>query len=152
MIILDTNLVSEPLKPLPHPGVVHWLNAQEPATLFITSINLAELLAGVETIPQGKRRDALALALANQVGALFEDRVLNFDVRAAQCFAACLAGAQAQGNPVGFADCAIAAIAKTKGFMVATRNVRDFLGTGVEVINPWALTSSQDLISQGKQS
>jgi predicted nucleic acid-binding protein len=152
MIILDTNLVSEPLKPLPHPGVVHWLNAQEPTTLFITSINLAELLAGVETMPQGKRRDALALALANQVGALFEDRVLNFDVRAAQCFAACLAGAQAQGNPVGFADCAIAAIAKTKGVMVATRNVRDFLGLGVEVIDPWALTSSQDLISQGKLS
>ncbi len=152
MIILDTNLVSEPLKPLPHPGVVDWLNAQEPATLFITSINLAELLAGVETMPHGKRRDALALSLANQVGALFEDRVLNFDVRAAQCFAACLAGAQAQGNPVGFADCAIAAIAKTKGFMVATRHVRDFLGTGVEVINPWALTSSQDPISQGKLS
>lgn len=152
MIILDTNLVSEPLKPMPRPGVVHWLNAQEPATLFITSIHLAELLAGVETMPQGKRRDALALALANQVGALFEDRVLNFDVRAAQCFAACLAGAQAQGNPVGFADCAIAAMAKSKGFMVATRHVRDFLGTGVGVINPWALTSSQDLISQGKLS
>jgi predicted nucleic acid-binding protein len=74
------------------------------------------------------------------------------NVRAAQCFATCLAGAQAQGNPVGFADCAIAAIAKSKGFMVATRNVRDFLGTGVEVINPWALTSNQDPISQGKLS
>ena len=137
MIILDTNLVSEPLKPSPHPGVVHWLNAQEPATLFITSINLAELLAGVETMPQGKRRDALAQALSSQVNALFEGRVLHFDTRAAQCFAACLAGAQAQGNPVGFADCAIAAIAKSHGFVVAPRNVRDFQGTGVELINPW---------------
>ncbi|WP_090139159.1 type II toxin-antitoxin system VapC family toxin [Limnohabitans sp. DM1] len=139
MIILDTNLVSEPLKPLPHPGVVHWLNAQEPATLFITSINLAELLAGVETMPQGKRRDALARVLANQVSALFEDRVLNFNASAAQCFATCLAGAQAQGNSVGFADCAIAAIAKTHGFIVATHNVRDFQGMGVELVNPWAL-------------
>ena len=139
MIILDTHLVSEPLKPTPHPWVVDWLNAQEPATLFITSINLTELLAGVENMPQGKRRDALALALANQVSALFEDRVLNFNARAAQCFAACLAGAQAQGNSVGFADCAIAAIAKTHGFIVATRNVRDFQGMGVELLNPWAV-------------
>lgn len=139
MIILDTNLVSEPLKPLPHPGVVNWLNAQEPATLFITSINLAELLAGVETLPQGKRREALAQGLTRQVSALFEDRVLNFDARAAQCFGTCLAGAQAQGNPVGFADCAIAAVAKTHGFIVATRNVRDFQGTGVALINPWSL-------------
>ena len=137
MIILDTTLVSEPLKPLPHPGVVHWLNAQEPGTLFITSINLAELLAGVEIMPQGKRRDALSQALAMQVSALFEGRVLHFDTRAANCFAACLAGAQAQGNSVGFADCAIAAIAKTHGFIVATRNVRDFQGTGVDLINPW---------------
>ena len=137
MIILDTHVVSEPLKPLPHQGVVDWLNAQAPASLFITSINLAELLAGVETMPQGKRRDALAQALANQVGALFEDRVLHFDTRAAQCFAPSMSGAQAQGNPVGFADCAIAAIAKTHGFIVATRNAHDFLGTGVEVINPW---------------
>jgi hypothetical protein len=137
MIILDTNVVSEPLKPLPNPVVVDWLNAQAPASLFITSINLAELLAGVETMPQGKRRDALAQVLSIHVNALFENRVLQFDTRSAQCFAASMAGAQAQGNPVGFADCAIAAIAKTHGFIVATRNVRDFQGTGVELLNPW---------------
>lgn len=139
MIILDTNVVSEPLKPLPHPGVVDWLNAQAPATLFITSINLAELLTGVETLPQGKRQDALRQALWSHVTALFEDRVLHFDTRAALSFAAYLAGAQTQGNPLGFAGCAIAAIAKTHGFIVATRNVRDFLGTGVQVVNPWAV-------------
>jgi predicted nucleic acid-binding protein len=138
MIILDTNVVSEPLKPLPNQGVIDWLNAQAPATLFITSINLAELLAGVETMPLGKRRDALALALSTHVSTLFENRVLHFDTRAAHNFGACLAGAQSQGNPMGFADCAIAAIAKTQGLRVATRNVRDFQGTGVEVINPWA--------------
>jgi predicted nucleic acid-binding protein len=137
MIILDTKVVSEPLKPLPNSVVVDWLNAQAPASLLITSINLAELLAGVETMPPGKRRDASSQALSVHLSALFEDRVLHFDTRAAQCFAASLSGAQTQGNPVGFADCAIAAIAKTHGFIVATRNVRDFLGTGVEVINPW---------------
>ena len=140
MIILDTNVVSEPLKPFPNPAVVNWLNAQAPGTLFITSINLAELLAGVETMPQGRRREALAQALSAHVSALFENRVLHFDTRAAQNFGTCLAGAQAEGNPVGFADCAIAAIAKTQGWMVATRNVRDFQGTDVEVINPWAAT------------
>ncbi|WP_090142900.1 type II toxin-antitoxin system VapC family toxin [Limnohabitans sp. DM1] len=139
MIILDTNLVSEPLKPLPHPGVVDRLNAQEPASLFITSINLTELLAGIATLPQVKRRDALGQALTSHLTALFEDRMLNFDTRAAQSFAACLAGAQAQGNPIGFTDFVIAAVAKTKGFIAATRNVRDFLGTGVQVVNPWAL-------------
>ena len=139
MIILDTNVVSEPLKPLPNPVVVDWLNAQAPASLFITSINLAELLAGVETMPQGKRRDALAQVLSIHVNALFENRVLQFDTRSAQCFTASMAGAQAQGNPVGFADCAIAAIAKTHGFIVATRNMRDFQGTGVDLINPWAV-------------
>jgi predicted nucleic acid-binding protein len=108
-----------------------------PETLFITSINLAELLAVVETMPLGKRRDALSQALSIHVNALFENRVLHFDTRAAQNFGTCLAGAQAKGNPVGFADCAIAAIAKTQGLIVATRNVRDFQGTGIEVINPW---------------
>lgn len=138
MIILDTNVVSEPLKPLPNPMVIDWLNAQAPASLFITSINLAELWAGVETMPLGQRRDALVQALSSHVSTLFENRVLHFDTRAAHSFGACLAGAQAQSNPVGFADCAIAAIAKSQGLMVATRKVRDFQGTGVELINPWA--------------
>jgi toxin FitB len=137
MIILDTNVVSEPLKPSPDLGVVNWLNAQEPASLYLTTINLAELMSGVEALPQGKRRDALSQALTTQVSLLFERRVLSFDTKAALAFAACYANAQAQGNPIAFADCAIAAIAKANGFMLATRNVRDFLGTGVEIINPW---------------
>lgn len=137
MIILDTCVLSEPLKPEPDPRVIDWLNAQEPATLFITSVNLAELLAGVETMPQNKQREGLAQDLTSQVSALFENRVLNIDTRAAQCFAACLAGGKAEGNSVGFADCAIAAIAKSRGFMVATRHTQDYLGTGVDIINPW---------------
>lgn len=135
MIILDTNVVSEPLKPEPHQAVLDWLNAQEPATLYITMINLAELLAGVE----GSRRAVAARLWGRRcpVLGLFERRVLDFDAKAAEAFAPSYAGAQAQGNPIGFADCAIAAIARTKGFTVATRNLRDFRGSGVKVMDPW---------------
>ena len=138
MIILDTNVISEPLKREPNPTVLNWLDAQEPATLYITTIGLAELLVSVEVLPQGRRREALGQALSRQLAALFERRILDFDAKAAEAFAATFAGAQAQGNPVPFADCAIAAIAIAKGFIIATRNVRDFKGTGVQIIDPWA--------------
>jgi predicted nucleic acid-binding protein len=138
MIILDTNVVSEPLKPAPDQGVVNWLNAQAPASLYLTAINMAELMSGVQAMPQGKRRDALSHAVSTQIGTLFERRILSFDTKAAEAFAACYVNAQSQGNPIGFADCAIAAIAKANAFIVATRNVRDFQGTGVDIINPWA--------------
>ncbi|APW43086.1 type II toxin-antitoxin system VapC family toxin [Rhodoferax saidenbachensis] len=137
MIILDTNVVSEPLKPEPDPAVLDWLNAQAPETLYITSINLAELLAGVEVLPPGRRRDALGHALLQEVTALFDRRVLSFDAKAAEFFAKTYASAQAQGNPIGFADCAIAAIAKANGFAIATRNVRDFKGADIDVIDSW---------------
>ena len=138
MIVLDTNVVSEPLKPAPNPAVLDWLNAQEPQTLYLTAVNLAELLAGVEALPAGRRRDALALALSTQVFALFGGRILPFDAKAAQAFATTNASAQAQGNTIGFADCAIAAITRANGFALATRNVRDFKGAGVSLIDPWA--------------
>lgn len=138
MIILDTNVVSEPLKPQPNPAVMAWLDAQEPKTLYLSTISLAELLAGIEGLPTGRRRDGLAQALATQVLALFEGRILPLDTLAAQAFATTQALARAQGNTIGFPDCAIAAIARSNGFAIATRNVRDFKGTGVELIDPWA--------------
>ena len=137
MIILDTNVVSEPLKPAPEPAVLDWLNAQEPQTLYLTTVNLAELFAGLETMPAGRRRTELGHALAGQMMPLFEGRILAFDRQAAQAFARIIASAQAAGNPISFADGAIAAIASVHGFMLATRNVRDFKGTGVEIFNPW---------------
>lgn len=138
MIVLDTNVVSEPLRPEPDPAVLAWLNAQEPQTLYLTTVNLAELLAGVTLLPAGRRRDALAQALSTQVVALFGGRILPFDAKAAEMFATLHANAHAQGNPIGFADGAIAAIAAANGFALATRNARDFNGAGVEVIDPWA--------------
>ncbi len=141
MIILDTNVVSEPLKSEPDQTVLNWLNEQEPQTLYLTAINLAELLAGIEAMPVGRRRDALKLALMGQMRPLFEGRILPFDNKAAEAFAHVNASAAVNGNPISFADCAIASIARANGFMVATRNVRDFKGTGVKIINPWESAS-----------
>ena len=143
MIILDTNVVSEPLRAEPEPAVLAWLDAQAPATLYTTSVTLAELLAGVAALPAGRRRNMLGLAVTEQVLPLFEGRVLAFDAPAAHAYAHVHAGALAAGNPISFADGAIAAIAAAHGFAVATRNVRDFKGTGVEVVDPWAQTTAR---------
>ena len=137
MIVLDTNVVSEPLKPKPSPTVLGWLDAQEPQTLYITSVTVAELLSGVAALPAGRRRNALERAMTDQVLALFGPRVLPFDTRAAQAFAKNHASAQSQGNPIGFADCAIASIASAQGYALATRNTRDFKGVDVTLIDPW---------------
>ena len=138
MIVLDTNIVSEPLKPKPDPEVLAWLDRQAPETLYLTSISLAELSAGVEVLPAGKRRAALQQAVGTQVLSLFQGRVLGFDHDAALAFGRIAAKAQAAGNPIDFADCAIAAIATTHRFILATRNACDFKGTGVELLNPWS--------------
>jgi predicted nucleic acid-binding protein len=136
MIILDTNLVSEPLKPKPAAVVLEWLDRQAPETLFITTITLAELQAGVEVLPTGKRRTALQ-AVTTELVAGFEGRVLSFDQDSARAFGRVIAGTQAAGNPIHFADGAIAAIAAMRGFMLATRNIRDYKGAGIELIDPW---------------
>lgn len=145
MIILDTNVVSEPLKPAPDAAVVRWLNLQAPHTLYLTSVNFAELLSGIAALPAGRRRDGLQVALNAQILPLFEGRILPFDTLAAQAFAKINARATAAGNPIGFADCAIAAIASARGFVLATRNTRDFRDTGVETVNPWTAEDSNEI-------
>ena len=137
MIVLDTNVVSEPLRPQPSAAVLRWLDAQAPQSLYLTAVNLAELLAGVAALPDGRRRTELERAMNQQVLPLFVQRTLAFDERAAHAFARIHAATQAAGRPIGFADGAIAAIALAHGFAVATRNVGDFAGTGVALINPW---------------
>ena len=136
MIILDTNVVSEPLKPAPAQTVLDWLDRQAPETLYLTAVSLAELLAGIEALPSGRRRLELEQALTRQILPLFEGRILSFDAKAAEAFGKINAGAKAVGNTMGFADGAIAAIASSQGFALATRNVRDF-SAGVALINPW---------------
>ena len=137
MIILDTNVISEPFKPKPDPTMMSWLDAQEPQTLYITTVSMAEMLAGVHKMPEGRRRADLHQLVENKIQSVFESRILAFDMPAVEAFGRVNADACAVGNPIAFADCAIASIASAHGFILATRNVRDFKGTGVEIFNPW---------------
>jgi predicted nucleic acid-binding protein len=138
MIILDTNVVSEPLKPSPDAAVLRWLDRQAPATLYITTISQAELLAGVLALPAGKRRTELKRVLDIELVSLFADRILAFRGRSAEAYAHVVSAANAAGNPIHFADAAIAAIAIEHDFLLATRNARDYKGTPVKLLNPWS--------------
>ncbi len=137
MIILDTNVISEPLKPEPNAAVQAWLDRQVTETLFLTATSLSELLLGVELLPRGKRRQGLATAIDAIVERFFPERVLPFDQRAAAVYAAVVAQARTQGCSITVPDGQIAAIAKMHGFTVATRDAGPFKAAGTPVINPW---------------
>lgn len=136
MIVLDTNVASEAMRPRPDPGVMSWLNGQDAPTLHLASVTLAELLFGIGVLPDGARKDRLALSLDGLL-ALFPGRVLPFDADAARRYAHMAVVARSTGRPLPMADGYVAATAAAHGFAVATRNVRDFEGTGVELIDPW---------------
>ena len=138
MIILDTNVISEPLRPEPAPRVLAWLDRQSPSTLYLTAVNVAELMDGVARLPDGRRRVDLEAALATRVLPLFAGRVLPFDEAAAFSFARLHSTARAAGHSLGLADAYIAAIAVSRGFAVATRDVAPFRAAGVDVIDPWS--------------
>jgi predicted nucleic acid-binding protein len=137
LIILDTNVVSEPLKRAPSAAVLKWLDRQSPATLYLTTIAQAELLAGVLALPAGKRRTELQRVINNELMSLFANRILPFGERSAAAYAQVVTAANAAGNPIDFADAAIGAIALEHNFILATRNERDFKGTSVKLLNPW---------------
>ncbi len=136
MIVLDTNVVSEAMKPDPHPAVRAWLNNQAAETLYLSSVTLAELLFGVRALPAGKRKDMLALALDGLMG-LFRDRLLPFDIDAARRYAELAVTAKAAGRGFPTPDGYIAAIAASRGFIVASRDTAPYEAAGVSVINPW---------------
>jgi predicted nucleic acid-binding protein len=136
MIVLDTNVVSEAMKPEPHPAVRAWLNDQAAQTLYLSSVTLAELLFGIAALPAGKRKDMLAKALDGLLG-LFRDRVLPFDTDAARHYAKLAVMARAGGRGFPTPDGYIAAIAASRGFIVASRDTAPFEAAGVCVINPW---------------
>lgn len=137
MIILDTNVVSEPLKPNGNPAVEAWLDQQAAETLYLTTTSLSELLVGIEALPTGKRKKGLATALGELVLRLFEARILPFDQQAAIAYAPLVSRARAGGLSISVADGQIAAIAAVHGFAVATRDSKPFVATGIHVINPW---------------
>jgi predicted nucleic acid-binding protein len=137
MIVLDTNVISEPLKPAGDPVVLAWLDQQNIETLFLSAISLAELRYGVATLPDGRRKEGLGAALENRIIALFGSRILSFDAAAAQAYAIIRARAKTAGLAIAPADGYIAATATAHGFMVATRDTGPFEAAGVPVINPW---------------
>ena len=140
MILLDTNVVSEPLRPKPHLNVLAWLDAQATETLYLSTVSFAELLLGIESLPTGKRRKALAAALAEKIAALFGERILPFDLAAAQTYPKIVTRARRHGHPIAVADAQIAAIAASRQFSVATRDEAPFRAAGVPVVNPWTAT------------
>ena len=139
MIILDTNVISELLRPEPAKQVERWLAAQDGAQVYFTSIGEAELRHGVAILPAGKRRNALTAAIEGLLDEDFRDRVLPFDRAAALSYASIAAARRAAGRPISQFDCQIAAIALTHKAAVATRNTSDYEGCGVELINPWTV-------------
>ena len=138
MIVLDTNVVSEAMKPEHHTSVRAWLNHQAAETLYLSSVTLAELLFGIAALPAGKRKDMLAKALDGLMG-LFRDRVLPFDIDAARRYADLAVMAKTRGRGFPTPDGYIAAIAASRGFIVASRDSAPYDAVGVPVINPWKL-------------
>ena len=137
MILLDTNVVSEPLKLDGDSGVLAWLDAQMIDTLYLSAISLAELRYGIAAMASGKRQDSLRASLEHRILPLFASRILAFDAAASQAYGALRALARAQGKAIAPADGYIAATAICHGLIVATRDTGPFEAAGLKVINPW---------------
>ena len=137
MILLDTNVVSEPIRRRPDSRVLDWLDAQVIETLYFSTISLAELLLGVENLSIGTRRTALAAALGQQIAELFGDRIISFDIAAAEAYAKAVARARSQGHTISIADGQIAGIATSRNLRVASRDATPFRAAGLTVVNPW---------------
>jgi predicted nucleic acid-binding protein len=140
MILLDTNVVSEPLRPTPDARVIEWIDAQPLETLYLSAITVAELRAGVALLPTGKRRSNLHGYLEKQVLPMFAGRVLPFDMACTNAYSELLAKVRAAGRGIETADAFIAAVAIANGFTVATRDTSPFQAAGLTVINPWGST------------
>ena len=137
MILLDTNVISEPQRREPNARVLEWIDAQALETLYLSAITVAELRAGIALMPAGKRRDSLHENLEKRLLPMFANRVLSFDMACTKAYAELLAKSRAAGLAVETADALIAAIALANGFAVATRDTNPFDAAGVSVINPW---------------
>ena len=137
MILLDTNVISEPLKASGNQNVVDWINAQNIETLYLSTIGLAELRFGIAALPEGKRKDVLHSSLEQRVLPLFEGRILSFDIGASEAYATLRSRARVAGLAIAPADGYIAAIAMTHGLSIATRDTQPFISAGLTVINPF---------------
>jgi len=137
MILLDTNVISEPWKPVPDTAVLIWLDAQAIETLFISAISIAELRFGIASMPSGKRRTILHDRLEGEVLPHFGGRILSFNLGTSRFYAELMAGGRVAGKAIGKADGYIAATAAENDLAVATRDTSPFEVAGLKVINPW---------------
>lgn len=137
MIILDTNILSEPLRPAPDRAVVDWLDAQDVESLYTTTISLAEMRYGIAALPAGKRRRRLGARFEEEVVPLLSERILAFDNRATTAYAHLRSDARRSGRAIGDFDALIAAIALSRDMTIATRDILPFTAVGVPVINPF---------------
>ena len=137
MIVLDTNVISEVLRPAPEPKVLDWLDEQSPNSIFTTAVTRGEILYGIRLLSDGQRRRRLLTAALAIFGEDFAGRVLSFDSDAADIYAEIGASRRAAGRPISQFDATIAAITRSHGAKLATRNAKDFDGCGIDVINPW---------------
>ncbi len=138
MFAIDTNVASELMRPEPMPAVAAWIAERDAQEMYLTAVSEAELRYGVAIIPAGKRRSALEAAMTRWFDQGFIGRILPFDSAAARAYAEIAAGRRDAGRPIGEADCQIAAICRSRGAVLVTRNVRDFEDTGIKIIDPWA--------------
>lgn len=137
MIVLDTNVLSEALRPVPEPSVLIWLSNQPRASLFLTTVTRGEILYGIRLLADGKRRRGLWDAARKIFDADFADQVLSFDNDAADVYAEIAASRRAAGKPISQFDAMIAATARSRGASLATRNAKDFEDCGVDIVDPW---------------
>jgi len=137
MILLDTNVVSEMIRPTPEHLVEQWFAIQASTDVYICATTEAELRFGVARLPEGRRRSLLAADIERMLTVVFSGKILAFDSAAAIEFAAIASDRRLSGRPITIPDAQIAAIARSHGAALATRNVSDFEGCGIDVINPW---------------
>ncbi len=137
MIVVDTNVISEVMRPQPSPAVLDWLNNQDSNLLFVTTVTLAEIGYGLRVLPDGLRRRQLQTRFEQFIAQAFEERVLDFTAPAAHAYAEIMGHRKETGRVMSLPDGQIASIALAHGFAVATRNIKDFEDCGIELINPF---------------
>ena len=138
MFILDTNIVSEVMRNIPSTEVMAWLDERPIHDLYVTAVTQAEILTGIAFLPEGRRRSELTKATEHAFNSLFNGRLLPFDSVAAHAYAEIASARRSAGRPISQFDGQIAAIARSRNMTVATRNVADYGGCSITVINPWS--------------
>lgn len=141
MILVDTNVISELMRPTPSSAVISWIDEQETINLFISTITIAEITYGIRVMPKGKKREKIQTAFSRAIDEVFAYRIISFDNEAAYAYGEIMGRRKELGHPMSVIDGQIAAIAATHHFSIATRNIKDFQACNLRLINPWEQNS-----------